>query len=88
MRAETCEAGKAASSVAVAVAALFVDELGVYSEMHGVDVWGRRRDALQYAGPHPVVAHPPCQLWGRGTRSLLAIQPRENKRLCPPCIPV
>ena len=47
------------------IAALFVNEKGVYSDLEGVDVWGVRRDARRYAGPHPVVAHPPCKRWGK-----------------------
>ncbi len=47
------------------VAALFVEEGGVYCGMPDVDAWGISRDARTYAGPHPVVAHPPCERWGR-----------------------
>lgn len=47
------------------IAALYVDGTGCYSEVSGVDVWDVTRDARRYAGPHPVVAHPPCQRWGR-----------------------
>lgn len=47
------------------VAALFVEKSGVYSGIPGVDLWHRERDARLYAGPHPVVAHPPCERWGR-----------------------
>jgi hypothetical protein len=45
------------------VAALFVDRLGPYAKMAGVDAWFLPRDAREYAGPHPVVAHPPCGPW-------------------------
>ena len=46
------------------VAALFVMRDGPYSEIP-VDLWDERRDARRYAGPYPVVAHPPCERWGR-----------------------
>ena len=45
-------------------AALFVQSSGCYSGVSGVDPWPEHRDARNYRGPHPVVAHPPCQLWG------------------------
>jgi hypothetical protein len=47
------------------IAALFVERNGVYWDLDGVDPWDQERDARLYAGPHPVVAHPPCQRWGR-----------------------
>jgi hypothetical protein len=45
------------------VAALFVETGGSYFNLPDVDPWDEARDARLYAGPHPVVAHPPCQLW-------------------------
>lgn len=47
------------------IAALFVEPDGVYAGVPGVDPWDENRDARLYAGPWPVVAHPPCQRWGR-----------------------
>jgi hypothetical protein len=45
------------------VAALFVEKDGAYFGLPDVDPWDEARDARLYPGPHPVVAHPPCQLW-------------------------
>lgn len=47
------------------VAALYVEKDGAYFGLPGVDPWDETRDARLYAGPWPVVAHPPCQRWGR-----------------------
>lgn len=47
------------------IAALFVEKDGVYFGLDGVDPWGESRDARQYDGPVPVIAHPPCARWGR-----------------------
>jgi hypothetical protein len=47
------------------IAALFVATGGCYFGLEGVDPWDQARDARLYPGPHPVVAHPPCERWGR-----------------------
>lgn len=58
------------------IAALFVQTGGSYFGLDGVDPWDEPRDARLYMGPHPVVAHPPCQRWGK----LWAGQPLHIKR--------
>lgn len=50
------------------IAALFVQEGGCYYGLHSVDPWPESRDARNYKGDWPVVAHPPCQLWGKMAR--------------------
>lgn len=47
------------------IAALYVYADGPYAGLPGVDAWDVARDARKYAGPHPVVAHPPCSRWCR-----------------------
>ena len=47
------------------IAALFVATGGCYFGLDGVDPWDKDRDARLCAGPWPVVAHPPCERWGR-----------------------
>lgn len=46
------------------VSALYVDPRGPYPKLVA-DWWDEKRDARNYAGPNPVVAHPPCGPWGR-----------------------
>lgn len=58
------------------IAALFVAKGGSYFGLPDVDPWDEGRDARLYAGPWPVVAHPPCQRWGK----LWAGQPLHIKR--------
>jgi hypothetical protein len=53
------------SSGSPPLAALFVQEGGAYYGLPNVDPWPESRDARAYAGPWPVVAHPPCQRWGK-----------------------
>lgn len=47
------------------IAALYVAGNGSYINVPGVDPWPIERDARLYRGPFPVVAHPPCQRWGK-----------------------
>ena len=47
------------------IAALYVETGGCYYGLPEVEPWDIVRDARQYTGPYPVVAHPPCQRWGR-----------------------
>lgn len=39
-----------------------------------VQIWDRRADARRYAGPFPIIAHPPCGPWGKFKR-----QSKEGK---------
>ena len=45
------------------IAALYVETGGAYFGINDVDPWDEARDARLYAGPYPVVAHPPCERW-------------------------
>lgn len=47
------------------IAALYVAKGGCYFDLPDVDPWDEARDARTYAGPHRVVAHPPCARWCR-----------------------
>lgn len=63
------------------VSALFVQRGGSYWDSLGVDPWDEKRDARLYSGPYPVVAHPPCERWGRywGGGPMLHGTPRQKK---------
>jgi len=57
------------------IAALYVQTDGAYYGLPNIDPWDQVRDARQYDGPYPVVAHPPCQRWGKmwaGSPSFIA----------------
>ena len=58
------------------IAALYVESRGVYAGLPDVDLWDRDRDARIYAGPWPVVAHPPGARWGRSWGGHPTQQPR------------
>lgn len=46
------------------VAVLFARADSVYKTLPGCDVWDAERDARNWPGGAPVVAHPPCRAWG------------------------
>lgn len=47
------------------VAVLFAREDSVYKQNLACDVYDISRDAREYSGNLPVIAHPPCRAWGR-----------------------
>lgn len=47
------------------IAALYVETNGAYFGLPDVDPWDQKRDARNYKGSLPVVAHPPCSRWCR-----------------------
>jgi len=64
------------------IAALYVLQGGPYYEIANVEPWGLpERDARNYTGPWPVVAHPPCARWGRywSGGPMLAGTPKAKK---------
>jgi len=60
------------------VAVLFARADSCYKTLPDTDVWDIDRDARQWPGGFPVVAHPPCRAWGR-LRTFA--KPRKGERL-------
>jgi hypothetical protein len=57
------------------IAALYVQTNGAYFNIPEIDPWDEKRDARKYNGPLPIIAHPPCQRWGKfwaGSPSVIA----------------
>lgn len=46
------------------VSILCVRADSIYKTLPNTDCWDAERDARNYQGPNPVVAHPPCRAWG------------------------
>lgn len=58
------------------VSVLFSRRDSVYKKL-GADCWDIDRDALNWPGGNPIVAHPPCRAWGK----LKAFaKPREGEK--------
>ena len=47
------------------IAVLFARNDSRYKQLEGYDVYDIDRDARNYNGTNPVIAHPPCRAWGR-----------------------
>jgi len=47
------------------ISVLFARQDSVYKSIPGLDVWDIDRDARNWPGGNPVIAHPPCRSWGR-----------------------
>jgi hypothetical protein len=62
------------------VCALYVDERGPYPSLLGAEkCWDSERDAREYEGPNPVIAHPPCGPYSR----LKAFCSKQDRTLAP-----
>lgn len=46
------------------VSVLFSCDDSIYKTMPELEVWDKERNALNFTGNGPVIAHPPCRSWG------------------------
>lgn len=63
------------------ITALYVKTNGPYFNLDGVDPWDETRDARKFNGPGPVIAHPPCERWGRYWGGGPMLHGTENQKL-------
>lgn len=63
------------------VAVLFARRDSVYKTMPQCDVYDIDRDARTYTGSLPVIAHPPCRLWGTMRRFSIADESEKDLAL-------
>jgi len=56
------------------------DHRSNYRLIPGLDLWDAERDAYNFTGSNPVIAHPPCQQWSqlRGLPTVKAIQREKD----------
>jgi len=58
------------------VSILFTRKDSIYKTM-GLDCWDIERNALNWSGGNPIVAHPPCRAWGQLSHFA---KPREGEK--------
>jgi len=58
------------------IAVLYAQKGSIYNEFSECDVWDIARDARNYQGKFPCIAHPPCRAWGRLSHFA---KPREDE---------
>lgn len=64
------------------VAVLFARTDSNYKALSDVvDIWDEARDARMWPGGSPLVAHPPCRLWGRLRQFAKASDPEMERQL-------
>jgi len=63
------------------IAVLFVQGDGCYSNIDFIDAWPECRDARKYNLNIPVIAHPPCQRWGKMAKVNYARWGGEHNKL-------
>jgi len=63
------------------ISALYVLKNGPYSGLEFIDPWDIDRDARLYKGPHRVIAHPPCERWGRYWGGGPMLAKTKNKKI-------
>ncbi|MDP2026431.1 hypothetical protein [Sulfuriferula sp.] len=59
------------------VAVLFARADSTYKTIDGCDVWDAERNALNWPGGSPVIAHPPCRAWASLRH---CAKPREGEK--------
>jgi hypothetical protein len=63
------------------VAALFVSRRSIYKHLPGVDCYDRTRNAANFSGGKPVIAHPPCRCWSRMRHQVALCQGARAKEM-------
>lgn len=58
----------------------------IYKSLPGCDVFDAGRNAFTFAGRSPVVAHPPCRLWGCLSAFANAENEKEERALALFCV--